>query len=386
MHAAIQRYVDDTLISGANAVILKDNRIVDQKTWGHADIAGEKPIAMDTIFRIYSNTKIITSVAALCLLEDGKYDLDDPIAKYLPELDNLRVIAPDAATVDDTVAMESAPTVRQVFCHNAGFTYGFLMQSPVVDAAYNEVQINAPTSTLAEMITKLSKLPLAYQPGAKFQYSVSTDVLARLIEVWSGQRFPDFLEARIFKPLGMSDTAFHVPAEKRDRLATNYLPVDPMDPMKSGLNPVPAEMDAAMIDDTAFTSGGGGLMSTILDYTTFIQMLINGGEWNGTRVLQPETVALMQTNQLPEGVEVELPVWGMANTLFGLGVAIKTAPLDGEPDSAIGEYHWGGMAGTHSWVSPKAGLAALIFTQRLPGFWHPFSHEFKRLVYAAAAA
>ncbi len=385
MHAAVQRYVDENLLAGANAVVLKDNQIIDQKTWGHADIAAGKPIEMDTIFRIYSNTKIITSVAAMCLLEDGKFSLDDPIANYLPELADLKVLAPDAESLDDTVPLASHPTVRQVFCHNAGFTYGFLQQSPVLDAAYTQVDMQGSSSTLAEMITKLSKLPLAYQPGTKWQYSVSTDVLARLVEVWSGKSFGAFLEERLFIPLEMTDTGFFVPMEKRDRLATNYLPVDMMDPMKGGLNPVPPEMDANYIDDNPLESGGGGLVSTINDYTNFISMLVGGGEWNGKRILKSDTVEMMQQNQLADGVHVELPNWIMPDTDFGLGLALKTAPQQGEPDSAVGEYHWGGMAGTHSWVAPKAGIAALIFTQRLPGFWHPFSHEFKRLVYQAAA-
>ena len=380
----MQRYIDDNLLAGANAVILKDGEIVDQHCWGYANIENQQPIEMDTIFRIYSNTKIITSVAALCLLEDGKYDLDDPLSKYIPAFANLQVLKPGATSIEETEAATSPPTVRQVFCHNAGFSYGFIMEAPIIDAAYNAAPVNDPNSTLADLMTKLSQFPLAYQPGSRWQYSFSTDILARLVEVWSGQTFAEFLQARIFAPLGMTDTGFFVPQEKRDRLATNYLPVDPMDPMKGGLNPVPPEMDASYIDDTPFTSGGGGLVSTINDYTTFIQMLIGNGTLGDTQILKPETVAMMQQNQLADGVQVKLPNWVMPDTVFGLGVALKTAPQDGEPASAVGEYHWGGMAGTHTWVAPGANLAALIFTQRLPGFWHPFSHEFKRLVYQAA--
>lgn len=383
MHAAIERYIDDNLLAGAAAVVLENNRIVDHHLWGYADIESGRPIETDTIFRIYSNTKIVTSVAAMCLFEDGRFSLDDPIDEYLPELSELTVLKPDARDIGDTEPLASRPTVRQVMCHNAGFSYGVLSEAPILDAAYMERGINAPDSTLADMVTRLSGLPLANQPGTRWRYSVSTDILARLIEVWSNRSFPDFLAERLFGPLKMVDTGFHAPASKHDRLATNYRPVDPTDPMKPGLQAVPEALDAPWRSPQPFTSGGAGLVSTLGDYTNFISMLIGNGQWQNQQILTPETVSMMHTNQLPAGVDVHLPRWVMPDTVFGLGLAIKTAPREGEPKTAVGEYHWGGMAGTHSWVSPAAGLAAIIFTQRLPGFWHPFSHEFKRLVYQA---
>ncbi|XOV88090.1 MAG: serine hydrolase domain-containing protein [Pseudomonadota bacterium] len=384
MHAAIQRYVDDNILAGASSVVLKSNHIVDFHTWGHADIEHKQPIAEDTIFRIYSNTKIVTSVAAMCLYEDGRFQLDDPIETYLPQLANRVVLRENAESVDDVEPAASSPTVRQVMCHNAGFSYGFLQESKV-DALYNATNIMAPDSSLSDMIDKLEGIPLAYQPGRRWQYSVSTDVLARLVEVWSGQRFDEFLKARIFGPLGMPDTDFFVPDANKARVATNYAPVNPLDPMQGGLNVAPDMHQGRALQQGGFMSGGGGLVSTLPDYTRFIRMLVGEGTFDGVTVLQPETVALMHTNQLPAGLGVQLPNWVMPDTVFGLGLAIKTAPREGEPEAAIGEFHWGGMAGTHSWISPGGDLAGLIFTQRLPGFWHPFSHDFKRLVYAAAA-
>lgn len=385
MHLAMQRYVDEEILAGMAAVVLKDNELVDFHTWGYADLDSRRPMEADTIFRIYSNTKIVVSAAAMCLYEDGCFHLDDPLEVHLPALENLTVLKPGATDIADTEPAKSPPTVRQVMCHNAGFSYGFLQES-AVDAAYNRVDIMDPDSTLGDMVEKLGKLPLAYQPGARWQYSVSTDVLARLVEVWSGKSIIEFLRERILDPLGMVDTDFHVPKDKQDRFATTYAPVDPLQPMKGGLKPGQDVLVGSYLQPKKMMSGGGGLVSTITDYTRFIRMLFGEGECDDTRVLKPETVAMMHTNQLPEGVAVQLPAWVMPDTVFGLGLAIKTAPREGEPQEAIGEYHWGGIAGTHSWVSPRANLAGIIFTQRLPGgFWHPFSHEFKRLVYQAAA-
>ncbi|MCB1693991.1 MAG: beta-lactamase family protein [Pseudomonadales bacterium] len=386
MHAGIQTYIDNNILAGASAVVLKDNHIVDFKTWGYADIETQRPVAEDTIFRIYSNTKIVTSVAAMCLHEDGCFALDDPIEKHLPQLADRQVLRKDATDIADTEPASSKGTIRQLMSHSAGFSYGFLQECPTLDKVLTDVDIMGADSTLAEMVDKLGTLPLAYHPGERWQYSVSADILARLVEVWSGKTFIEFLQERIFGPLDMVDTDFYVPESKHARFATNYVPVNPMQPMEGGLNAAPDLLIGGYLKPKRFMSGGGGLVSTIGDYTSFIRMLVGEGEFGGVRILAPETVRMMHTNQLPVGVGVQLPNWFMPDTVFGLGLAIKTAPREGEPAEAIDEFHWGGMAGTHSWISPRAGLAALIFTQRLPGFWHPFSHDFKRLVYQAVSA
>ena len=382
MHIAMQKFIDDELLAGAISVVLKNNEIVDYKTWGYADRDSKAAINGSTIFRIYSNTKIITSVAAMCLYEEGKFILEDPLEKYLPQFATFKVLKRGATDPAETEDLQSPPTVKQVMSHQAGFSYGIFSESPV-DTLYMERKVLHPGSTLAEMVDKLAELPLAYQPGARFQYSVSTDILARLVEIWSGMSFIDFLKERIFTPLAMTDTDFHVPAGKHDRLATNYVPADLMDPMKPGLNVQPDTPLSSFLEPKALASGGGGLVSTMSDYTSFIQMLIGEGEFNGAQILKPRTVALMHSNQLPAGVQVQLPNWIMPNTVFGIGLAIKTRPMAGEPVDATDEFHWGGVAGTHTWISPRAGIAALIFTQRFPGFCHEFSHEFKRQVYKA---
>ncbi len=378
----MQKYVDANLVSGLSAVVLKGTEVVDFKTWGHSDIDSKTPMAADAIFRAYSNTKIVTSAAAMMLYDDGLFALDDPLAKYLPQFADLRVLVPGAADIASTEPLHSPPTVRQLMSHSAGFSYGLFMETPV-DKVYNDQRMMDKDSTLTEMIDKLARLPLVYQPGTQWQYSIGIDILARLVEIWSGMPFIDFLKRRLFEPLGMADTDFHVPAEKHHRLTTNYLPLDLRNPMAPGLKPCPDLLIGNVREPKSFHSGGGGLVTTIEDYTAFIQMIVNGGEWNGRRLLSPAAVELMHTNQLPAGIQVRLPTWSMPDTVFGLGFAIKTAPAEGEPAAASGEYHWGGMAGTHSWIAPRAGIAALLFTQRAYGFWHPFSHEHKRLVYRA---
>ncbi|MBL4680640.1 MAG: beta-lactamase family protein [Pseudomonadales bacterium] len=361
-------------------MILKDNKILDTKYWGFMDIESAKPTQPDTIFRIFSNTKIIISVAALCLYEDDCFDLDEPIEKYLPQFSKLKVLIEGAKDPSETEPLKSKPTIRQLMCHNAGFSYGIFAES-VIDPLYLKKRVLDPQGTLSSLVDSVSEIPLSYQPGTKWQYSVSTDILARLIEIWSGKSVEEFLNERIFTPLKMVDTGFHVPPEKHNRLAANYAPADMLDTNDSKLVLAPDTMTGGYLEPKPLKSGGGGLVSTIVDYTRFIQMLIAEGKYDGGQLLKTETVKMMRTNQLPEGIKVVLPLGSMPETVFGLGVAIKTIPAEGEPEVAIGEYHWGGLAGTHTWISPKADVAALIFTQRLPGFWHPFSHDYKRLVY-----
>jgi CubicO group peptidase (beta-lactamase class C family) len=235
--------------------------------------------------------------------------------------------------------------------------------------------------TLEQLCNALGDLPLAYHPGAEWRYSYATDVVARVTEVISGARFDEFLKDRLLGPLGMVDTGFYVPVEKQDRFTTMYSPMDVTEPMKGGLIKADDPREGSYSQPKTWLSGGGGLVSTVADYVTLLRVLINGGEWQGTRLLQPETVSLMRTNQLAEGVYVQASTLSMPGTGFGLGLAIKVTLEGDEPESAIDEYHWGGFAGTHTWMAPRAGIAGVCFTQLMPGFWHPFSHDFKRMVY-----
>jgi CubicO group peptidase (beta-lactamase class C family) len=234
---------------------------------------------------------------------------------------------------------------------------------------------------LEELCHLIARQPLAYQPGTSWRYSFATDVCARLVEVISGQAFDEFLQENLFEPLNMKDTGFWVEESEMDRLINIYAPTDIFDPMKPGLVQAEDKMNGPYASKPKFLSGGGGLISTVSDYLSFLKMIISGGSLDGDRILEPETLELMRTNQLAPGVGVTFPMWSMPGTVFGLGFALKQSLTEDEPDGALNEYHWGGMAGTHSWMSPTQGISGFCLTQRMPGFWHPFSHEFKALCY-----
>ncbi len=382
MHTVIQRYIDEKFLCGVSAAVLKNAEVVERRNWGLMNRENGAAMTSDAIFRIYSNTKPITSVAAMTLFEKGCFALDDAIEDFLPQFRELRVLKGGSTNLENTEKLMSKPSVRQLMCHNAGFSYGIFQESPV-DALYLEKGVLNPTHRLCDMIDVLADIPLANQPGYRFQYSIGTDILARLIEIWSGMSFSEYLKKTLFEPLQMTDTDFFVPPEKVERFASVYAPIDLLQPLKPGLVQGDDSLIGGYLEPRVFESGGGGLVSTLDDYIRFVQMLMADGLFPGGRLLRKDTLDAMRRNQLPEGVKVELPGWVMNDTVFGLGFAIKQSPAQGEPDEAIGEYHWGGLAGTHSWISPQGNIAGLIFTQRLPGFWDPFSHDFKRLVYAA---
>ena len=241
----------------ASSVILEGGEPVDFRLWGHQDREAGIPLAADSIFRIYSNTKIITSVAAMTLWEEGRFDLDDPVEKHLPQLAGLTVLREGATDAADAEPLATPPTIRQLMSHSAGFSYGFLLESPV-DAVYTERNLSRPDSTLEELVKALADIPLANRPGTRFQYSVATDVLARLVEVLSGERFDRVLARRIFEPLGMVDTDFHVPASKHDRFCVNYVARDQMDPMVPGLDAAPDMLLGSYLARNPSSRAGAG--------------------------------------------------------------------------------------------------------------------------------
>jgi CubicO group peptidase (beta-lactamase class C family) len=389
LHARMQWYVDQEILSCCVALVMKGTDVIDYRTFGCMDLESKRPLLRDAIFRMYSNTKIVTSVAAMMLYEQGALDLDDRLAEYLPRFAEPAVLRAAAESAADVEPLVTPITLRHLFSHSAGLSYGFIEPTSIVDQLYMASGVNALAAgdmTLESLCDALAALPLAYQPGTNWRYSYATDVLARVIEVVSGQRFDQFLQSRIFGPLGMDDTDFHVPPAKQARFVTMYAPVDVLAPMKGGLVKADDPHQGAYSSPKQFLSGGGGLVSTVADYVTFLRVIVNGGEWDGVRLLQPETLALMRQNQLPSGVGVRFPMWEMQDTVFGLGFALKQAPGPGEPPEATDEYHWGGMAGTHTWMAPRAGITGVCMTQRMPGFWHPFSHDFKRMVYERMAS
>jgi len=378
VHRALDSWVERKIVPMVASIVFSGQEIVDAYYVGcQGERAGT--VSENSIFRLASNTKWVTSVAAMILYERKCFSLDDPLSQYLPELTDLKVVRENSDDVEDVVSLKSQPTIRQLMSHTAGFSYGIFSES-VVDSLYLTQKILDPKQSLAQLVSKLGHIPLANQPGVRFRYGVSTDVLGRLIEIWSGKSFREFLLTEIFQPLEMIDTDFWVPETKSDRLCMLYSPSDEIYPTKPGLVATPNRL-GNYLKPRPFESGGAGLAGTIKDYFHFIQMLVGQGERNGIRILNPETLQLMLTNQLPQDQWVVLPRWFLPYTVHGLGFAVKKRPMKGEPKVAIDEFHWGGLAGTHAWIAPRANIGGLLFTQRMDSFLHPFYIEHKRLVY-----
>jgi CubicO group peptidase (beta-lactamase class C family) len=378
-HAAMQRYVDGNLLSGFSSAVLVGRDLVDVSCIGWADKEAQIHLRVDHIFRIFSNTKLITSCAALLLFEDGRFQLDDPIERFIPQLANRHVLRRGASSLDQTEPAVRPITIRHLLSHSSGLSYGLLDPGTLIFKAYNERKVNNPATTLAEMIDVLADLPLAYHPGTSWEYSVAIDVLARLVEVISGQRFDAFVQSRILGPLGMMDTGFVV--SDRDRLVAFYAGADPVDPVKPGLTRADAlPYPDAYLRPFPRQAGGAGLVSTLPDMVALMRSLLPGGP----TLLKPDTIELMMTNQLPEGVWIRFPAYGeIRGRGHGLAGALILEPSGFDHRDARGELFWGGRAGTQWWISPGANTAGLIMVQRDLAFVHPFAVEFKRLAYEA---
>ncbi|HXY36590.1 MAG TPA: serine hydrolase domain-containing protein [Planctomycetaceae bacterium] len=359
---AVKELIDKKEYAGAITMVLRNGKIVEWQTYGLADVAKNKPMEKDTIVRVYSMSKPITTVAAMMLHEEGKFQLDDPVSKFLPELKGLRVyVGPDK-----TEPARREITIRDLMRHTSGFTYGLFGDSPV-DKMYLAKNVLDPRQNLQQFVSQLATLPLKYQPGTKFNYSVSTDVLGRLVEVVSGQTLDAFFAERIFKPLDMVDSGFFVPAEKVNRFAVNY------GPDRSGAEPLKVVDDPAKskyLKLPTFLSGGGGLVSTARDYARFCQMMLNGGELDGKRLLKAETVAEMTKNQLPaEALPMAMPALVAVpdKTLgFGLGFGLRTSASASNPTIIPGEYFWGGYASTGFVICPRDQTVIISLAQFLP--------------------
>jgi CubicO group peptidase (beta-lactamase class C family) len=380
-HAAMRRYVDGNLLSGVSSAVLVGRELVDVNCVGWADKEAQTPLRVDHIFRIFSNTKLVTSCAALLLFEEGRFQLDDPIERFIPQLADRCVLRPGATSLDETEPAKGSITIRHLMSHRSGLSYGVFDPGTTMFKAYNERKVLNPATTLAQMIDVLADLPLVYHPGLSWEYSVATDVMARLVEVISGQGFDKFIQSRIFGPLGMVDTAFAVPEQDRSRLTAYYAGADLMEPMKPGLSRTDdSPYPGAYLRPVPRLNGGGGLVSTLPDMVALIRSLLPGG----SSLLKPETIALMMTNQLPEGMWIRFPIVGeLRGRGFGLAGALvsERSPLDHR--DATGELFWGGYAGTQWWISPRTNVAGLMMTQRQMAFLHPFAFEFKRLAYEA---
>ncbi len=373
---AMQGFVDEGLLAGVVTMAARDNKIVHFESVGYRDIEAQSPMTNDAIFRIYSMTKPITGVAMMILYEEGKFKLSDPVEKYIPEFTDLQVYAGEDDNGKPVLEPQNHKmTVRELMSHSGGLSYGLFSQSKV-DDMYNEANVLDADSTLQDMIDKLGAIPLRQQPGSMWHYSVSVDVQGYIVEKLSGQKFSDFLEERIFEPLNMTDTDFYVPEEKANRFAQVY-----------GYSPA-GELTAQegfgggndYLRDQAFESGGGGLVSSSMDYMRFSQMMLNGGVLDGQRILAPLTVRLMSSNHLPTGVNGLNPY--VTHTKFGLGFAVIDDPIQAEAYSQ-GEYYWGGAAGTWFWIDPVENLVFIGMIQQFGAQLPDVRSTSKRLVYQA---
>ena len=363
LHALIQQEIDQKQLAGAVTILARHGKIVEYRTYGLRDLASGAPMTKDTIFRDYSMTKPVTGVAMMILYEEGKWLPSDPISKYIPEFAQLKVfkgVGPDGKPI--LVDPDHAPTIQELLTHSAGFSYG--SGHSVADAMYQEKK-PFQSANLQEFIEKVSTLPLNYQPGKGWTYSLSMDIEGYLVEKFSGQSLPDFMHDHIFAPLDMKDAGFFVPQEKRSRFATNYK-ADAQGQLVSTLTPGASPDYAAQ---PAVPSGGGGLVSTAEDYYHFAQMLANGGELDGKRILAPATVKLMASNHLPEnlltgefgiGQHIMRPGFG-----YGYNCAVIFDPPRASMPDGKGTFFWDGAAGTWFWVDPTNDVVFVAMIQRM---------------------
>ena len=375
----LQEYVDQGKQAGIIALVARNGKIVYHKAFGMDNPATKTPLKRDAIFRIASQTKAITTVAAMMLFEEGRILLDEPVSKYIPAFKNPTVLDKFNET-DSTYTTKPARgeiTIRQLMTHTSGISYAGIGTKEAV-AIYAKAGIpsgiDTPMNSLSVSIPALAKLPLMQNPGEKWTYSLSTDVLGYLVEVVSGQSLDQFFRTRIFEPLGMNDTYFYLPQAKQNRLATVFTETPktkelvPM-PMQGGISPdYPKQVGT-------YYSGGAGLSSTAVDYAVFLQMMLNNGSYNGKQILGPATVRLMLQNQIG--------ALSVGENKFGLGFAIASPAGAAKLPVSVGSFSWGGFFGTDYWADPQQGVIGLIITQKVPNSYGDLNDKFKVLVYQA---
>ncbi|MDZ4657659.1 MAG: serine hydrolase domain-containing protein [Bythopirellula sp.] len=365
-------FINDHKIAGGIVLVARNGKVLFHEPYGLMNLETKQPVTRDTIFRIYSMSKAITSAAALILHDEGKLDLQAPVAKYLPEFTNMKIIDGDKQR-----PAECEMTVEQLFTHTSGITYGN-PQGNQTEVMMELTEALDMQSDLALMTTKLSQIPLPFEPGTDWKYGAGIDVLGRVVEIVSGKPLDEFLSKRIFEPLGMTDTGFYVPAEKVERFAANYYSdgkgrmIIRDDPQRSGYLRKPGLL-----------SGGGGLVGTASDYMRFLLMIAGDGEFNGQRILSKESVDLMRTDQVPKLAGwVKFGEEERTGVGYGLGFSVTTEAHKNNPHAKQGEYGWGGAASTHYWLSPDDDLVVVMMEQRMP--YSPETEEkLKPVIYGA---
>ncbi|WGM39619.1 serine hydrolase domain-containing protein [Caulobacter sp. NIBR1757] len=360
LDARMKALVDAGAVPGVVTYIARHGKVVHQSIYGKADLATGAPLKEDTIYRMYSQTKPVTGVAMMILYEEGRWKLDEPVTKYVPEFKTLRVYkGVDAKGQPILEPISRSPTMREIMSHTAGFAYGLTTDNPV-DKAYRDSGLLS-SKDLHEVMVQASNLPLASQPGEAWRYSIAVDIQGYIVEKLSGQSLPDFMESRIFKPLGMKDTAFYVPEAKRSRQASLYM----YDREKGVVVPAEGFMVLDVTKPPTAANGGGGLVSTLGDYARFAQMLGNGGELEGVRILSPSTIRLMAANHLTEAQLAKQPLGPGVG--FGLDFGVVMDPAAAGTPAGKGTYSWGGAAGTWFWVDPENDVVVLGMIQVLGG-------------------
>nr|WP_137829992.1 serine hydrolase domain-containing protein [Methylobacterium sp. L1A1] len=376
-------YVDSGRLAGLSVAVMRGGKTAFFRAHGHADLARQKPFAADTITRIYSMTKPLTSLAVLMLYEEGRFQLDDPVARFLPEFAEMRVMVGGNRAKLETVPALRPITIRDLLTHTSGLTYGF-MEATLVDALYRAEAIDFQTSklSLGELVGKLAQQPLLAQPGAEWNYSVATDVLGHLVAVVSGLDFAEFMRRRILRPLAMHDTDFSVPEDKQPRFAANYA----FD-REGALRLYDDSVDSKFLRTPPLASGGGGLVSTAGDYLRFCRLILNRGALDGVRLLGRKTVDLMLMNHLPGDLaamgQPRFAESSYAGIGFGLGFSVMLDPAAAQIIGTPGEIAWGGVASTSFWIDPAEDMAVVLLAQLVPSSALPLRRELRVLTYAA---
>ncbi len=373
IRTVMQQYIDENKLPGMITMVARHGKVVHFEKYGMMDVG--KPMQFNTIFRVASMTKPVTSVAVMMLYEEGCFQLDDPVGNYIPELKDIEVFSSIDQDGLHTADAIRPITIRDLLIHTSGLS-GVGADTPV-DSMYRES--NLSDGTLKEMIQKLSKIPLLYQPGTRWHYSRSTDVLGYLVEVISGKPFDLFLRERVFRPLKMSDTDFYVPKEKIEQVAAVYAPDS------VGIKIIMKPDTSNISTPVTFLSGNGGLVSTTTDYMIFSQMLLNKGEYNGVRLLGRKTVELMTSNQLSNEIMPDDDFFGplMSGMGFGFGFAVLQDSAKADMIGSEGSYWWSGSGNTYFYIDPKEDLVLILMMQFVPNFYYPVFKELRVLSYQA---
>ncbi len=378
--ARMQWYIDQKLVPGTVTLVARKGKVVHYEARGQRWVEQNQPMTEDSIFRIASMTKPITSVALMMLFEEGQFQLNDPISKWLPEFTNMQVAVPTEGSPDGVpyrlVPADKPITVEHVLTHTAGFANSYRNAITMPMEAKASAR-QSDTETVADYVKRLAALPLNYQPGTKWEYSRATCVVGRLVEVMSGMTLDEFFRTHIFQPLGMHDTYFYLPTDKLDRLVANYKPEG--DDNHIVLAEAPDENSAFVKEPHLYFMGSGGLVSTAADYWRFHQMMLNGGELNGVRILSPKTVELMTANHTRD-----LPIWLRGpGTGFGLGYSVTTDIGEANSMASVGTFGWGGAFCTYFWVDPVEDVVGIVMTQVRPYTHINIRQDFQNLAMQA---